>query len=102
MLPPGFSSAILHGMKRQGFDEEALANMTGLSPARLVSVLAGKQGLTDRQLDAIEAAAEITGGELAAMHLEPHGGSFTELAAILGECRSRPLGRQRQTSKRAG
>ena len=97
-----FSSAVLHGMKRQGFDDAALAKITGLSAARLKSVLAEKQPLTHRQLDAVEEAAGITAGELAAHHIEPRGGPFTEIASELAKHRARPLPRRRQARKRAG
>lgn len=102
MLPCGFSSAVLHGMKRHGFDESALAKITGLAPSRVKSVLAEELGLTDKQVDAIEQTAGVTAGELAARHLEPKGGAFTTLAATLAECRSRPLPRPRPARKRAG
>jgi hypothetical protein len=101
MLSSGFSSTVLHGMKRHGFTDTALSKITGLTPTRLKSVLAARAGLTDHQLDSVEEASGMTAGELAARHLEPHGGAFTELAAMLADCRSRPLRRSRNTRKRA-
>ena len=101
MLSADFSSAVLHGMLRQGFAKPALIKLTKLSAPKLNAILAEKAHLTYRQLDAIEEAAGMTSGELAALYLEPKGGPFTELARELAACRSRPLRRRRQTTKKA-
>ncbi len=102
MVSPGFSSVVLQEMMGQGFADVELAKITGLSLARLKSVLTERTGLSDRQLDLLEKAAGTTAGELAAQHLEPQGGPFTELAATLADCRSRPLPRRRPVRKRSG
>src|SRR4051794_18555752 len=102
MLSAGFSSSVLRGMVRQGFDKGTLAKLTGLPPARVTAVLVEKARLTDKQLDAIEDAARMTGGQLAALHIEPHGGPYTELANKLATYRCRPYPKKRVGKKRAG
>src|SRR5690349_16773184 len=101
MASPVFSSAVVNGMLRQGYDAPAIGKIAGLSPAKMKSVMSEKIGLTYRQLRAIEDAAGMTGGELAATYLEPNGGSLTAITSVIASARSTPV-RRRRTTKKAG
>src|SRR5438874_382814 len=99
MAAAGFHSAVLHGMLHRGFNEAFIAQTADVSPKRLKAVFADKAQLTYRQIVALEERAGMTAGQLAALYLEPRGGSFTQLADKLASCRSKPLKRRRQTKK---
>jgi hypothetical protein len=103
MASADFSSTVIAGMCRQGFDEQTIRNIIGVSVARLKEIRAAKKGLTYRQLMAIEQATQRTGGQFAASELEPDGGPLTEITEVLAATVP-PMQRRkrRPTSKRVG
>ena len=90
MIRAGFSTAILKSMLDLGYAEAEVARIVSLSRAKFSAVLCGKAELTDRQLEAIERATGTSVAQLAALHLEPSGGPYTELANALARCVSDP------------
>ena len=87
MASAEFCQDVLRGLSSQGFDDIAIASMTGLSAGRLRRVQIGQTGLTDRQLASIERITGLTCGQLAAAALEPNGGPLTEISGIWAEAR---------------
>jgi hypothetical protein len=102
MASAGFSSAVLHGMLRRGLDQPAIAEIVALPLQRVKAILEEKARLSFRQLEAIEQFTGLTDGELAALHVEPQGGSFTELATTFARLRCKPLPKRRNNRKKAG
>jgi hypothetical protein len=80
-----FSKAILEGMRVRGMAEAEIIRITGLSSAKLSAVRAGKRRLSDRVLDRIERETGVTGGQLAALSVEPDGGPLTDLCEVWGK-----------------
>jgi len=74
-----FSQAVVAGLEIRGFSRPEIRTITGVSDATFALVLTGKSDFSDRALSKIEQAAGATGGQLAALALEPRGGSLTKL-----------------------
>jgi hypothetical protein len=70
-----FSKAVLVRLKLEGYSDEVVREMGGISGKRFESAVAGQLALTDTMLDAIEEETGLSAGELAAKALEPGGGA---------------------------
>jgi len=93
-----YASAVLKGALSRGWSKEKLASAMKVRPTHLKQLLAGERDLTDRQVEQIEQATGLTGGQLAVSILEPKGGPTTEL---MNEwAKAVPIAKSRRTSAR--
>ena len=74
-----YSKAILKGMRTRGLSDTEILKITGISPKVLGLITAGKRELSTAVVRKIENATGRTGGQLAALAVEPNGGPFTKL-----------------------
>jgi quercetin dioxygenase-like cupin family protein len=95
-----FSKAVLAGLKGEGYSEEAVREMAGISGKWFESAVAGRLALTDAMLDAIEEETGLSAGELAAKALEPGGGAFTELSKLIASGLSNVVGKKQPLKHR--
>lgn len=86
MASPGFSIAMLNGMRQRGFDDAAMAEVLGISPSKLKSIVAGNAQLTDKQLSTIQRETGVFVGRLAVSTIEPRGGPYTRHVSKLARC----------------
>src|SRR5205085_6366910 len=77
-----FSEPVLRGLRAKGVSLAAVQRATRVSARFLIEVLDGRREFTDAQIARLEALSGLTGGQLAASVLEPHGGPLTELSEI--------------------
>jgi hypothetical protein len=74
-----YSQAILAGLKSKGFSPAKIRDAGRIPAAVLTAVSKGKHEFTFGQLSKIERLSGFTGGQLAAIVSEPHGGPLTDL-----------------------
>jgi hypothetical protein len=91
-----YSKTVVTGARRAGVPEAKLLRATGLSKSELRTVLAERKRLTDKQLAGIERATGLTGGQLAALAIEPKGGALKDLCDLW----ARAAGTQRRSRQR--
>jgi hypothetical protein len=92
-----FSQAVVSGLRSRGFSEAAIRALLAISNRALQQIISGKKELSAALVAKIENRTDLTGGQLAALALEPLGGPFTELMAGWGEVRRETLRAARAT-----
>jgi hypothetical protein len=97
--PKHYSKPIVGGLRLLGLSDTAIQRAAGLTAAAFRAIANGEREFTDRQLLSVERATDKSIMELAAMVLEPEGGSFTELAEASGEFRRSIAGRRSSLKK---
>jgi lambda repressor-like predicted transcriptional regulator len=74
-----FSQAVVAGLESRGVSRAEIRRFAGISSSTFDLILSGKSDFSDRAIAKIEDSAGMTGGQLAALALEPRGGPLTRL-----------------------
>ena len=66
-----YSKFVLAGLQRMGLTPVGIARIARMSETRVESILAGKGGFTDGQLNAIEVSTGMTAGQIVITVVKP-------------------------------
>ena len=80
----GYSDLVLKGVESLGYSRAAIARAARVSEGVLDRIADGEREFTDAQIFRIEDLADKTGGQLAALVVEPNGGPLTSLSNQFG------------------
>jgi hypothetical protein len=99
MNKSSFSRSVLRGAICSGVTAAAFASAAKLTPTQMKLIRAGERELTFRQKKAVSQLTGKSCGQLAALDIEPDGGSFTDLmngwAEVIADRRTSPKPRAR-------
>lgn len=95
----GYSDLVLEGLEFLGYSRDQIAQAAKVSRPFLNDVAEGKREFTTAQIFRVEDLADKTGGQLAALIMEPNGGPLTDLSNEWGEFR-KLLKRSKQPKRR--
>ena len=83
-----FGRAVLAGLRKQGLSDLQIRQMSGVRPATLKMIRAGKRGFSAQALSRLERATGLDAGQIAAHALESGGGALTEFMNGWAEVRA--------------
>lgn len=78
-----FFKAIVAGLRGRGMSDAEIARAAGVPVATVADVAAGKSSFSPAAVNSIESHMHMTGGQIAALALEPDGGALTDVVNAL-------------------